>query len=191
MSFIKLNWSANLLLRNYTKCLVGFDLRRKSTLSKVFLTSDDEIACYEEMWEKYDDIRYSLNLFSSLPHKIRGLIIPEDAAILAFDLPLSLAEEINNKNFSALTLSIELVSEKLNWKCLGYDVADAIRQYSAFYGFDWEQEEFDGILKSESIELNEYGIISDQQSAINAAIFFDKLIPEHAPFAPCGVWLEI
>lgn len=191
MSFIKLDWLANSLAINYVKCLVGFDLRRGATLNKVFLTSDDENVCYEEMWEKYNDIRYSLNLFSTLPQKINRFLMPEDAEIIAFDLPLSLVEDINDKNFSASTLSIELVYGKSNWKFLGYDVVDAIRQYSAFYGFDWGKEELNNILKSESIQLNKNGIISDQESAIKSSIFFDKLIPEHAPFAPCGVWLKI
>ena len=190
MNSINLNWSANSISTNYTKCLVGFDLRRKSTLKKVFLTSDDENVCYSDLWGKYDDIKYSLNLFPILPSRINGLSIPEDAVVIAFDLPLSLAEAINNsRNFATSTLSIELVSINENWKFLGYDVADPIGQYSAFYGFEWESYELNEILKPMSIALNENGIISEQQLAINAAIHFDELIPEHAPFSPCGVWI--
>jgi hypothetical protein len=191
MSSIKLNWSAANLASNYIKCLVGYDLRRKSAMQTVFLTSDDSDACYEDLWVQHAEFRYSLNLYSVFPQKINGFVMPKEAVVVAFDLPLSLAEEINNKNFSASTLSIELVSVKSEWKFLGYDVADAVRQYSAFYGFDWNKEEFDGIVKSTAVKLNEYGIVDDQESATKLAIVFDKLIPEHSPFAPCGVWLKI
>lgn len=191
MSSIKLDWSADNLAPNYIKCLVGYDLRRKSTIQTVFLTSDDSNVCYEDLWVQHNEFRYSLNLYSVYPEKMNGFAMPKEAMVVAFDLPLSLAEEINNKNFSASTLSIELVSVKNEWKLLGYDVADAVRQYSAFYGFDWDKDELDGILISTAVKLNEYGIVDDQNSAIKLAIFFDKLIPEHAPFAPCGVWLKL
>ncbi|MHB8847538.1 MAG: hypothetical protein ACYC43_03760, partial [Burkholderiales bacterium] len=41
-----------------------------------------------------------------------------------------------------------------------------------------------------ALTLNKNGLVDNETNAIKAAIFFDSLVKEHAPFAPCGVWVN-
>lgn len=189
MTYWKTNWSAAAINTGYTKCLVGFDLRKSDSLTKVFITSDDESVLFEDICLKYEKLRFSLNMFPNYPERIQGFIKPPNSVILAFDLPLGLAEEIGEA-FHISMSPIELVSAKQSWKFLGYDVVDAPSQHSALYGFNWSNDKWFEIQKSVPFKLNTYGIIEDQEMAINSALYFDQLIPAHAPFAPCGIWLK-
>lgn len=189
MNTIRSGWRSSALTEKFDRILVGFDLRRRSSLNKLFMTSYDDSVRYEDLNEEHQDQLSGLNLYTSDPSMIPSMTMPLDAVIVAFDLPtnfvryLSVGEVSNPQN-----LPSENIDE--GWQFVGFDVVDAITQTSGLYGVDWPSSGLSDLLMKLKLKLNENGLLDDADAALKAAIFFDGLIGEHAPFAPCGVWLK-
>jgi hypothetical protein len=184
-----MTWRSNSLFAGFDRTVVGFDLRRCSSLSRLFITSYDESVRYEEIIEKYEDKLLGMHFFNVDPSKISSLVIPSDGRIVAFDLPVSLVDYLLNCNIvSPQPLSIELNIDE--WKFMGFDIVDAYFQYSAFHGFNWATSTAGELEEKFNFPLNDVELIANDRVALRAAEFFDGLIEQHAPFAPCGIWLK-
>ncbi|MDR2924553.1 MAG: hypothetical protein LBU76_01115 [Azoarcus sp.] len=127
-------------------------------------------------------------LFKKLFEKINNEQSPKNSILVAFDFPVTLVNTIAD-SFGIYPLSVDLIISDKNWNFLGYDVADIRLLCSGFYGFDWTEIEFDDICSKQCLNLNSRGLIDDELLAIKSSISFDILVREHAPFAPCGVWV--
>jgi hypothetical protein len=177
--------SKNLLKRK----IVGFDLRRESSLNRLYLTSYDDSVRYEDIYEKYQDQLSGINLFFTDPTNIYSLILPGDARVVAFDLPVKRVVELINGNVSNPE-PIPTLNVDIGWDFIGFDIVDALTQTSAFHGFDMTTIHLREVTGRSSIRFNSYGLIDDEDAAIAATELFNSLMPEHAPFSPCGVWLK-
>lgn len=170
------------------RVIVGFDLRKNSSLDNLFMTSYDALVRYEEVNEKFQEQQSGLNLFYIDPSGIPSLVMPSDARIIAFDLPTEFVTSLSNRNVSN-PQPLPVANIGKDWEFMGFDVVDARTQTSAFHGFDLTIS-LEGILEKYSLRLNSHGLIDEMVGAVNVAKFFDELVPEHAPFTPCGVWLK-
>ena len=190
MTSIGSKWRASRLEPYFNRTIVGFDLRKGSSLNKLFMTSYDDSVRYEDLNEEHRDQMSGINLFYCDPSAQPLFTIPYDARIVAFDLPTTLVSCLLNGQVS---VPFPLPSEKLDqdWQFVGFDVVDAITQTSAFYGFDRSTSDLGHLAEIFSIRFNSCGLIDDMEAAVRAATSFDDAIPEHAPFAPCGTWLKI
>ena len=177
--------SKNLLKRT----IVGFDLRRESSLDRLYLTSYDDAVRYEDINEKYQDQLSGINLFFTDPTDIYSLILPCDARVVAFDLPVQRVVELIKGNVSNPE-PIPALNVDIGWDFIGFDVVDALTQTSAFHGFDITTAHLDEVTVKNSILFNSHGLINDEDAVVAAAEFFNNLIPEHVPFSPCGIWLK-
>lgn len=189
MTNIKSSWQSSTLKNFFERTIVGFDLRKNSSLNNLFMTSYDDSVRYEEINEKYQDQMTGLNLFHIDPSNIPSLMIPVDARIVAFDLPTEFVTCLSNGNVSN-PQPLPLVRVNRGWEFMGFDVVDAITQTSAFYGFDRSPSDLKELSEKVRIQFNSHGLIENEETAVRAATFFDGLYWEHAPFSPCGVWLK-
>jgi hypothetical protein len=169
--------------------IIGFDLRRESSLDRLYLTSYDDAVRYENINEKYQDHLSGINLFFTDPTDIYSLILPGDARVVAFDLPVQRVVELINGNVSNPE-PIPTLNVDIGWDFVGFDVVDALTQTSAFHGFDITTAHLHEVMEKNSIRFNSHGLIDDEDAVVAATDFFDNLIPEHAPFSSCGVWLK-
>lgn len=183
MNTIRSGWRASVLAERFERILIGFDLRKRASLTKLFMTSYDDSVRYEEINEQHQAELSGLNLYKIDPSTIPSLRMPLDARVVAFDLPTDLVAYLSAGNVSNPQ---PLPSIKLDegWQFIGFDVVDAITQTSGLYGVDWPPS---GLTK---IHLNGHGLIDDAEAAVKTSIFLDSFINEHAPFSPCGVWLK-
>jgi hypothetical protein len=172
----------------FERTIVGFDLRKNSSLNSLFMTSYDQSVRYEEINEQFQDQQSGLNLFYIDPADIPSLEVPGDARIIAFDLPTEVVTYLSNGNVSN-PQPLPRVNMGKGWKFMGFDVVDARTQTSAFHGFDLAISLSD-VMKKYSFRFNSHGLIDDEEVAVKVAKYFDELISEHAPFMPCGVWLK-
>jgi len=170
------------------RTVVGFDIRKSSSLKNLFLTSYDDDVRYENIYERYREYQSGLNLFYIDPSTISSLIIPLGARIIAFDLPTDSVERLLSGNVSRPQRLPEINIHD-GWDFVGFDVVDPMTQTSAFHGFRLPFSK-EILIEDNSLSLNNYGLIGDFRSAMKMAQLFDNLIPEHAPFTPCGVWLK-
>ena len=173
----------------FGRTIVGFDIRKNSALSNLFMTSFDDSVRYEEINEKYQDQQSGLNLFYIDPSDIPSLNMPVDARIIAFDLPTERVEQLS-KGIVSNPKPCPFLNIDCGWKFMGFDVVDAITQTSVFHGFDLTKSDISKILEEHAIVFNKNGLIDDGKKAVNIALFFDKKIPIHAPFSHCGLWLK-
>lgn len=179
---------------NYSdRTVVGFDLRKRSSLNNLTMTSYDEKARFEEINERYEfqhDVQNSMNLFFIDPSKIESLILPTDSLIIAFDLPAEFVQTLLNGNISRPS---PLPKSKLDdeWLFVGFDIIDPINQMSIFHDFDGIEDKLNFAKQKFDLKFNEYGLVTDLENSIKASEYFDTLIYEHAPFIPSGVWLKV
>jgi hypothetical protein len=170
------------------RTLVGFDIRKSSSLNNLFMTSYDDTVRYEDIYEKFQDYQSGLNLFVVDPLIIPSLRIPSGALIIAFDLPTDVVVRLSNGNVSnPQPLPKDDIQD--GWSFAGFDVVDPVTQTSVFHGFDLSFS-IEKLLNENLINLNKHRLLSDMGSAQVIANAFDTLIPEHAPFSPCGIWLK-
>lgn len=180
-------WSASSLSAVFSRVVIGFDIRQCPQDGKIIATINSE------KWPRPENLssdaadENGLNLFLSVPTELTRLF--PNARPVAFDLPTDLVNSLAS-TFGLIPLPLNEVSATGEWEFAGYDVVDPRTQSSAFYSFDWSESELLSLLGRLSLTLNRLGIVDDVDAAIRAAIAFDKEIPEHAPFAPCGVWVH-
>lgn len=178
------NWSAHELRPGYVRSIAGFDLRLWPAAEKNMATIDAEV------WPRVSSIgstsdQNGLNLFD---RAIEGRV-PAQAIQAAFDFPQELIRALAS-TFGVVAAPIEYMKSAAGWEFLGFDIVDARTQSSAFYSFDWSPSELSDLLRQLSLTLNVAGLIEDEAVAIRASAEFDTVVKEHAPFAPCGVWVQ-
>jgi len=178
------------VLPNSQRTIIGFDLRRPETVNNIFMTSYDDTVRYEVIEEKLFSHLSGINLFSSDPQEKSFFNVPNNSRVIAFDLPDMFVRHLLSNLISApnpLPVNIEYI--KQSWVFCGFDIVDAITQTSAFHGFDFSDRELNKISKKRGGIYGEW-LIDDFCEAIVVAKRLDKLIPEHIPFMPCGIWLK-
>lgn len=189
MTNIKPGWRSSALKKPFERTIVGFDLRKKSSLNNLFMTSGGDSGQYEEILEKYQDQTNGLNLFPFDPSDIPSFTIPPDARVVAFDLPTEFVTYLSKGNVSNPQPLPQATVDK-SWEFMGFDIVDAYTQISAFYGFDRSPSDLREISEKAEFQFNGHGLIDSVEASIKAAAFFDAMAVEHAPFSPCGVWLK-
>jgi hypothetical protein len=170
------------------RTIVGFDLRKSSSLKNLFMTSYDDSVRYEDINESFQSQQSGLNLFYIDPSAIPSLTVPADARIIAFDLPTKFVAYLSDGNVSN-PQPLPTIDINNGWAFMGFDVVDAITQTSAFHGFDLTTS-LSEIMGKYSLRFNSHGLLDDREATVGIAELFDSLIPEHVPFMPCGVWLK-
>lgn len=169
--------------------IVGFDLRRQSSLNRLYLTSYDDSVRYEDINEKYQEQQSGINLFFIDPTDIHSLILPDDARVIAFDLPVQRVVKLINGSVSTPE-PLPTVNVDIGWDFMGFDIVDALTQTSVFHGFDITSAHLNEIIEKNSLRFNSHELIDEEDAAIAATGFCNNLMPEHAPFSPCGIWLK-
>jgi hypothetical protein len=181
-------WSAGSLIAGYPRCIVGFDYRVWMQDQGTFPATIDNQMWPRQAIENSRLEENGFNLFDGPLEKIYAVQPPQDSILVAFDLPVVLVSTLAS-TFGMVPLPIGQLAAKGSWKFLGYDVVDPRTQSSGFYSFDWTKTEFASMCNRLSLGLNAGGLVDDELLAIKAAVSFDLLVSEHAPFAPCGVWI--
>lgn len=174
----------------FERTVIGFDLRRPTSLDRLFLTSYDEGVRYEEVYDRCQNNLSGINLFPCDPATIPSVSPPEEARVVAFDLPRKFVEYLSVGSVSNPSPLPCVGNSLATWGFMGFDVVDAITQTSALYGVDRNVADLQGICGQFNFHLNSHGLIDSCDTALQMAAFFDDSIAEHAPFAPCGVWLK-
>lgn len=169
--------------------IVGFDMRRRSSLPFVYMTSFDEKVRYEEINDSFNSFQSGMNLYSRNPREIRAFTMPVDAMVVAFDLPGDIVDRLLRGNVSNPG-PLPQVNIAMGWQFLGFDIVDPVTQTSALYGFDLASEFIDDLLREHDVERNKHGLIDLASKSLSLAKYFDQTFPEHAPFSPCGIWLQ-
>ena len=170
------------------RTVIGFDIRKSSSLKNLFMTSYDNDVRYENIYENSREYRSGINLFFVDPSSISSLEFPLGARIIAFDLPTDLVVRLLRGNVSR-PQPLPEIDMREGWDFVGFDVVDPMTQTSAIYGFSLRFSK-ENLIEDNHLILNSYGLIEDIRSAEKMAQLFDDLIPEHAPFSACGVWLK-
>ena len=186
----------------YQRGIIGFDLRRIN--NSQILSIDDKNTMvatidsyhwsvgFPESWEKY---QHELGLFS-YPfdafvnrYKIDDFAFNHDVFEVAFDLPIETLKNLM-LYYDVQAISIGLIRHNKEWLFLGFDVVDPI---SSMSGLNTKFKEPLGSKLREQTFLknrNRFNLFDDSNLAFDAAIFFNNLVPQHAPFVPCGIWIK-
>lgn len=171
------------------RTVVGFDIRKGSSLKKLFLTSYDDEVRYENIYEKFREYRSGLNLFFVDPSSLVSLEMPIDARIIAFDLPTDLISHLARGNVSNPQPLPQININNGEWDFAGFDVVDPLTQTSAFHGFN-PPLPMKKMIEGHSSVFNNHGLLNNIECALKMAEYYDNIVPEHSPFAPCGIWLK-
>lgn len=200
-----MEWKPGQLFSGYKRSIIGYDLRRKSSDYDYFSNSNSfshldiknkkfPATIDNQVWPEVDD-KYKLesqcngfNLFDKISIEIQKKCQESNAVIVAFDIPSELAIDLTS-TFGLLPQPLDTVEQ--SWRFLGYDIVDIRTQSSAIFSFSWTENEIIAIFQKLSIKLNGYGLIQGELDALRISSGFDKMIPEHSPFAPCGIWIYI
>ncbi len=168
------------------RIVVGFDIRKSTSLANVYMTSYDEDTRYEDIYEGLRTYQNGLNLFYVDPFYLMPPEITTNARVVAFDLPEDVVQSLLEGNVST-PQPLPKANLKNKWDFIGFDVVDPITQTSAFHGFTPSRsvEQIDC-----TVSFNNYGLLDDFGTALKVANYYSDHIPEHAPFTPCGVWLK-
>lgn len=198
-----MSWNVHQLQQNYSRKVIGFDLRDISIDFESFqhkdvvaidLANELPATIDNQVWAEYgnkheiDAQCNGFNLLDQIDAEVEELAAQKLSLLVAFDIPNELAELLE-ATFGLEPLSLDLLSEDHGWHFLGFDVVDIRTQCSAFYSFSWSQKEWRNIVQETALKINSCGIIPSEAEALNISLYFDKIIPEHAPFSPCGVWV--
>jgi len=168
------------------RIVVGFDIRKSSSLANVYMTSYDENTRYEDIYEELRTYQNGLNLFYVDPSDLIPPEVAADARIVAFDLPEDVVQSLLSGNVST-PKPLPKADLKNGWGFIGFDVVDPITQTSAFHGFT---PSIPVVLIDCIVSFNDYGLLEDFETALKVANYYSDHISEHAPFSPCGVWLK-
>jgi hypothetical protein len=179
---------SSMLHSPFERALIGFDLRKAESVAQLFLTSYDEDVRFEDLMETSGRFLSAINLFQTDPTDIPSIKLPPNARVVAFDLPIEyLIHQARGNVSTCPRINMEVLRD--GWKFIGFDIVDPMTQSSAFSLVAISPRDLtNGIFNG--LSRNGYGVVDDQDAALKAASFFDSLIPEHAPFVPCGIWLK-
>lgn len=83
-----------------------------------------------------------------------------------------------------------MLSKRLGWETIGYDVVDLKRLISGFYGFTWTAADFNTAFSGHAVIFNNFGLIGSNKEAVFCADILNRQIPEHAPFTSVRVWTQ-
>lgn len=185
----KSGWHSSMLQCPFERALVGFDLRKAESVAQLFLTSYDEGVRFEDLMETSERFLSAINLFQTDPTDIPAIKLPSNARILAFDLPVEyLIHQARGNVSSCPRIDMEVLHD--DWKFIGFDVVDPLTQSSAFSQLAMSPCDSRSVIFPTGFSRNSYGVVDDEDAALKVAVLFDALIPEHAPFVPCGIWLK-
>jgi hypothetical protein len=165
--------------------IVGYDIRKPSAQYSVYLTSYDDDARYEQVYELYHEQLSGINLFISDPSNyIENL--HTDALIVAFDLPKAYVDSAAKGSVSVAP-SLRTFESPSSWRLLGLDVVDPITQTSVL-----DLLGRNAVPKALRFEVcrNLYGLFDTADDALGAVPYLEKTVPEHTPLQLCGVWLK-
>jgi hypothetical protein len=184
MSTYRASWKSSKLEGEFSRRIIGFDIRRNA--ENLFMTSYDENARHEDINNQYFDKMSAMNIFNCNPNNFPGIIIPDEARILAFDMPSEFVEILCAGKLSNPGV-LPQIDISIGWNFLGFDVVDPFTQTSAIHGFDgfWLKFNCD-----KNYKINKNGLISNDEDSVKICTDFDILIKEHAPFVPCGIWIN-
>jgi hypothetical protein len=185
----------------YRKALAGFDFRSPTipALQPLKIRNPSELertpkaaTLDPELWRApegtaYDAERNGVNLIDQSSEDLYDGIAPSKAALAAFDIPYTLLTDLAT-TFGFRDLDHNRLTHG-RWRFLGFDVVDIRTQSSALYSFDLSEGEQDKLRKAVPFPLNDWGLLNREADAISMCSEFDVVIPGHAPFAPCGVWM--
>ncbi len=185
----KFGWQSSMLHSPFERALIGFDLRKAGSVAQLYLTSYDEDVRFEGLMETSERFLSAVNLFRTDPTDIPSIKLPPNARIVAFDLPV---EYLRHRERGTVSTCPKIDMEVLgdDWTFIGFDIVDPITQSSAFSQVAMSHGDRPNGISAIGFSRNNYGVIDDQDAALKAAMYFDSLIREHAPFVPCGVWLK-
>ena len=186
-----MSWSANLLKKEYHRRIIGFDLRKNFMVlpDRIRATIDSQIW---PQFEQIDELIFQcngFNLFDQLNDGIKNMSLKKEALLVAFDMPLDLVNLLSS-TFGLIPQMVEIVKDDNDWHIVGFDVVDFRTQCSAIYSFDQSRLEKEEVIRKFSFQLNSYGLVQNELDAIDVACAFDKTVPDHSPFSPCGVWVK-
>lgn len=209
---MNIKWSSRDLSKNYDRTLVGFDFRTTPSPYNPPRSAIEYLGNWYDkktiratvdgtVWPSVYDIRESrysneyglanrCDELDIIVEKSRSGSLPS-GVVTAFDMPTSWVDfDQNRKTHRNSALCSEYF--KTDYRFVGFDIVDAwgFIDGSALYSFDWNVSEIEAILQEASVELNEWGLSQDSDESIRLSLQFDKFIPEHAPFTPCGIWLS-
>lgn len=172
----------------FDRSLVGYDLRKAESLGSVHMTSYDEDARFEAIYDLYESQLSGLNLFSVDPSQIPLFALPKNGRVIAFDLPTSYVVTAAKGNVS-LPPMLPWFAPLSSWKFLGFDLVDPRTQISALDMYLGEiSNQSEGV--KTTIPLNEFGLICRVEVAERALLKLESKYVEHSPLVPCGVWLK-
>ncbi len=181
-------WSAASLMAGYPRSVVGFDFRVwMQDQGNCRATIDNRVWSRQPIQDCLLATN-GINLFDGSVAQFSRIKAPRDSIRVAFDLPTALVKTMAS-TFGIVPLVPSVLSPDKGWKFIGYDIIDARTQSSGLYSFDWTKTEFASMRSRLSLDLNSRGLVDDELLAIKCAIFFDTQVTEHAPFAPCGIWV--
>lgn len=200
-----MSWNTSQLSCEYQRSIIGYDLRYKAVDYDYF--SSNHFSCLDiktkkfpatidnQVWPEIDD-KYEIdsqcngfNLYDNLDDEIQRKAQHEDVILVAFDIPTELADGLYS-TFGLLPIPLETVPKEHELSFLGYDIVDIRTQNSAIYSFNWTEDEIKTIFQKLSISLNTCGLVHSVVDALRISSDFDKMIPEHSPFVPCGIWIK-
>jgi len=183
-------WSARQLKVGYQRQIIGFDLRLKGEAGQFFASVDCQIWPRSIQKKNFASQCNGFNFLDQIDDKIKSAAKAEDTVIVAFDIPKNLADSLLS-TFGLILFPIELVSLDKAWYLMGFDIVDIRTQCSAFYSFEYSKSEREQILQKLSVQSNAYGLVQSEFDAIGTSNAIDKILPEHSPFTPCGVWIQL
>lgn len=117
----------------------------------------------------------------------------ENDVMVAFDIPVRDYDAISG-TFGHGCYQPDIDATKLfrnGWIFLGFDIVDPRTQLSGLVSFDYEPNEWNSLLQELKTDINFYGLFSHASIAHSVSAEVSKLIPEHAPFCPCGIWIGV
>ncbi|MCI5209352.1 MAG: hypothetical protein D3910_11285 [Candidatus Electrothrix sp. ATG2] len=199
-----MSWNVRCLQQNYAREVIGFDLRdisiefgtfHNKDLIAIELKNKLPATIDNQIWPKYEnkyefDAQFNgFNLLDQVDAEVEELVAQHGMLLVAFDIPTELAKSLK-ATFGLIPHPLDSLPDEHGWRMLGFDIVDIRTQSSAFYSFSWTQVELRSIFQETALKINSYGIISSESEALKLSLYFDKIIPEHAPFFPCGVWVR-
>jgi hypothetical protein len=132
------------------------------------------------------------NLYSELSANVLEGITQEDQSLrAAFDIAASSYASLQG-TFGMGWNRLDATSQQLleeGWMLLGFDVVDPRTQLSGLHSFELSPAELAQLEVTVRPAISEFGLVANLRSAEASASLLDGIVPEHAPFCACGIWV--